>query len=160
LNIGQLPCALCMKSFPRVPLTIYRIQANLPVRLRDYDSQMALGRTSFDLKLHNGLVLPMPLESEFHTPNGMSLRPAGENMRQILENFRGSPRIYRFQEYMALPEGLILFHEHTDHYSLQTSVPTPLDELNQKLTMLLESLPSVTKEQWLDWYNDPDDQDN
>lgn len=90
----------------------------------------------------------------------MSLRPAGENMRQVLENFRGSPRIYRFQEYMALPEGLILFHEHTDHYSLQTSVPTPLDELNQKLTMLLESLPSVTKEQWLDWYNDPDDQDN
>ena len=40
------------------PMTLYRIQPSLPVRLRDYDSQTRLGRTSYDLKLHNGLVLP------------------------------------------------------------------------------------------------------
>ena len=85
-----------MRRFEKIlPVTLYRIQHSLPVRLRDFEVQMAKNRKSFDLKLHNSLYLPIPNQKEFIVPNGMSLRPKGENMRNILENFRGNPVIYR-----------------------------------------------------------------
>jgi hypothetical protein len=97
---------------------------------------------------------------EFHTPNGMSLRPSGEKMAAILREFRGGPRVYRLQEGTRLPDGLVILHEHSDHYSLQVSEEMTLTAFNSKLTAYLESLPNVSKDAWLAAYDDIDDQDN
>ncbi len=47
-----------VRRFTQLPLTLYRIQPQLPVSLREFASQKEKGRTSFDLITHNGLVLP------------------------------------------------------------------------------------------------------
>jgi hypothetical protein len=96
----------------------------------------------------------------FHTPNGMSLRPNSDTMIGILENFRGSPRVYSIPVGTTLPDGLVVFHEHSNHYSLQTTVPIPLPDLNDKMTDFLAGCISVTKEQFLEAQDDEDDQDN
>ena len=96
----------------------------------------------------------------FHTPNGMSLRPLGPNMIDILNRFRGEAMIYRLQEATPLPEGTVLFHEHSDHYSLQVEKPMMLEDFNEKLTAYLKTLPAVTKQDFLEAYDDLDDQDN
>eukprot|EP00300_Choanocystis_sp_HF-7_P033531 c45891_g1_i1.p1 GENE.c45891_g1_i1~~c45891_g1_i1.p1 ORF type:complete len:166 (+),score=33.38 c45891_g1_i1:29-499(+) len=154
---GQFGGAI--KRFTRLPVTLYRIQARLPVALRDYQSQTAKGRTSYDLTLHNGLVLPAQGDT-WIGPNGMSLRPRTEKMISILREFKGEPTIYALLEGMRLPPDLVLLHEHSDHYSLQTAVPIELPHLNSKLTALMQSLTSQTKQQFLQALEDEDDQDN
>jgi hypothetical protein len=146
--------------FTRIPLTLYRIQAQPSVRLRDYETQVTKGRTSFDLKTHDGLVQPLPPNSEFNTPNGMSLRPAGPNMFSILNKFRGEPKIFTFRCGLELPSGLCVYHEHSDHYSLQTTKPIPLNDFNQILTDFLSTLPVQSKQQFIEQQEDLDDQDN
>ena len=121
---------------------------------------MAAGRQSFDLKIHDdGLVHPAHGET-WIGPNGMSLRPATENMLHIAKNYRGNVTVYRMQEGMDMPDGLVVLHERDDHYSLQTDEPVPLEELNSKLTHFLETLPKQTRDQFVDQLEDPDDQDN
>lgn len=149
-----------MRRYLQLPITLFRIQPRLPVSLRDYDEQMAAGRTSWDLKTYNSMVRPMPIGDPFHTPNGMSLRPSGETMASILRGFRGDPKVYRMQAGTTLPEGLVVLHEHSDHYSLQAAREMPLAELNASLTAYLQTLPSVTRDAWLAAYDDVDDQDN
>jgi hypothetical protein len=148
-----------MQRITQLPLTLYRIQPRLPVNLRSFDKQMALGRSSFDLKLHNGLVTPVVQGTSFSTPNGMSLRPSSETMRTILESFRGEPTIYTLSTGLKLPDGLCIYHEHTDHYSMQCTKPISLDDFNVKLTDFLKSLPSQSKQQFLAMLDDIDDQD-
>lgn len=41
-----------MDRFTQLPFTLYRMQGMGPYKLRDYQSQMKLGRNSFDIKLH------------------------------------------------------------------------------------------------------------
>jgi hypothetical protein len=149
-----------MKSYHRLPITLYRIQPKLPVGLRDFAIQQQLGRTSFDLKVHDGFVKPLSDSSKFTTPNGMSLRPVGENMLKILSAFKGEPLVYRLHEGLELPKGFIVYHEHTDHYSLQTSEDISLEKLNSKLTDFLKSMPSQTKSQFFSQLEDEDDFDN
>ena len=147
-----------MIRYTRFPITLYRIQRALPVSLRDYDTAMSKGRTSFDFKLHDGLVLPME-GSKFHTPNGMYLRPGNDKMRELLANFKGDQRVFRMHEGMEVPKEFVLIHEHSDHYSMQTSEPIDLQSFNDKLTKFLQNLPSQTKEQFIEQYDDVDDQD-
>lgn len=151
---------MAMPRFLKVPTHLYRIQGRLPVYLRDFEFQRQQGRTSFDLKLHGGLVKPIIPGTAFETPNGMSLRPLGTSMLNILQNFRGNPMIYCLHEGIDLPDGLVLYHEHSDHYSLQTSEDISLPDLNRKLTQFLESLPCETKEEMLYRLHDDHDQDN
>jgi hypothetical protein len=122
---------------------------------------VAIGRLSFDLKLHNGLVIPTSEGSKFLGPNGMSLRPASETMVEILRKFIGDPYVYRVQEGLHLPGHFAIFHEHTDHYSLQTTEAIDLMLFNKRLTEFLQSLPPPqTREQFMEFLNDVDDQDN
>jgi hypothetical protein len=151
--------AVKMKRFTQLPLTLYRIQSKARVNLRDYFEQIAKGRTSYDLKTVKGMVMPMEGD-KFHTPNGMSLRPNSPMMKTILENFRGSPRVYCLPVGTTLPDGLVVIHEHSDRYSMQTTVPIALAELEDKMTALLAECPSSTKEQFLAALDDEDDQDN
>ncbi|RSH77319.1 uncharacterized protein EHS24_003630 [Apiotrichum porosum] len=142
-------------------MTLFRIQPRLPATLRSHADQMAKGRTSFDLKLRrDGLVHPMPVGASYTTPNGMSLRPIGPNMDRILRNYPGSPMVYGLQEGSRLPEDLCVVHERGDHYSLQTTRPVTLAQLNTTMTAFLESLPYQTAAQFLEWREDEDDQDN
>jgi hypothetical protein len=152
-------CNKAMNRFSELPLTLYRIQPRFPVNLRPYDVQMSLGRTSFDLKTHDGFVKPIEQGTPFRTPNGMSLRPASDTMVNILEKFRGEPTIYTLLTGTQLPKGLCIYHEHTDHYSLQTTERITLPEFNHKLTEFLESLPSMTKQDFLAQMDDINDQD-
>lgn len=158
-NAEKMTGSKAMPLYRTVPLTLFRIQTRLPVSLRSFQSQQALGRTSYDLKLHEGLVMPMPEGSPFHTPNGMSLRPRGSALEKILAGYKGKPSIYRLQEGLVLPESLVLFHEHSDHYSLQTAKPVPHDELNATLTEFLKTLPMSSFDDFTAWLNDEDDQD-
>jgi hypothetical protein len=148
-----------MKRFTQLPVTLFRIQAKPQVNLRDFAEQISKGRTSYDLKTVSGLVLPMEGD-KFHTPNGMSLRPKSDKMLDILRDFKGSPRVYCLHEGMNLPEGLVVIHEHSDHWSLQTSTPISLPDLNNKMTALLATTVNVTKEQFLAAQEDEEDQDN
>jgi hypothetical protein len=148
-----------MKRFTQLPISLYRIQVKPKVNLRDFDVQMAKGNSAYDLKTVDGMVLPME-GNTFHTPNGMSLRPNTMTMLNVLENFRGSPRVYALHAGTTLPDGLVVIHEHSDHYSLQTTKPIPLPDLNDKITDLLDSCISVTKEQFLAEQEDEDNQNN
>ena len=95
-----------MKRYRRFPISLNRIQGKLPVSLRDYDSQQAKNRRSFDLKLFNNMVEPMLSES-FHTPNGMSLRPSNDKMVEILKEYKGDVKIFRIHEGVLLPPSLV-----------------------------------------------------
>ena len=159
-STGIAKTSSAMRRFVLLPITLFRVQPRLPVSLRDYDTQMANGRTSYVLKTYNSIVRPMPADSPFHTPNGMSLRPSGEKMAAILREFRGDPQVYRMQEGTFLPSGLVVFHEHSDHYSLQVSEEMSLSDFNARLTDYLKSLPRVSRDAWLAAYDDVDDQDN
>ena len=149
-----------VSRFKRLPVTLYRLQGRLPVNLRDYAEQMAKGRESYDLKRdEQGLVQPA-VGDTFIGPNGMSLRPATENMLHIAKNYRGNVTVYRLSEGMDMPPGLVVLHERDDHYSLQTDEPVSLELLNSRLTELLEQCPSQTRDQFVEQLEDPDDQDN
>jgi hypothetical protein len=143
-----------MRQFTKVPMTLYRIQPTMPVRLRDYDHQAALILKSFDLKLKDGNT------ATFDGPNGMTLLPLGKNLLSIVENFKGKTSLYRLDKGRELPTGLVLFHEHTDHYSLQTSEQITKKEFDEKLTDLLESCPVQTKDEFLAYVDELYDQDN
>ena len=108
--------------FNKTPLGLYRIQNGDKVSLREHSEQVKLKRTSFDLKLGaDGLVHPATGEN-FIGPNGASLRPGGFVFGEIVANFRGPRmRIIEIPSGVELPKELVLLHEHSDHYSLQTS---------------------------------------
>ena len=150
-----------VKRFQKIPITLYRIQPRLPVSLRDYDTQMAKGRTSYDLKLNkdDGLVHPAHGD-EWIGPNGMSLRPGNDTMLNIIKNWKGDTQVYRLQEGTRLPDELVILHERDDHYSFQTTEPVTLEDLNVRLTDYLEQCPKQTKEQFIEQMEDFDDQDN
>jgi len=142
-----------MQRFTRLPYALFRVQRRLPVALRDHDEQMAQGRTSFDLKSVNGIVHPMEGD-KFHTPNGMSLRPISFTQLKLTNAFKGDFRIYELAEGLELPAGLVAIHEHSDHFSLQVTEPTALVDFNLKLTALLKSSPSFTKQEHLEFLED------
>lgn len=149
-----------VKRFQKLPITLYRIQPRLPVRLRDYDTQQAKGRESFDIKIRDDGNVHPAIGEEWIGPNGMSLRPGNDTMLNILHNWRGETMVYRLNEGLQLPEELIVLHERDDHYSMQTTEPVSLDTLNERITELLETSPVQTKQQFIEQMEDLDDQDN
>lgn len=57
----------------------------------------------------------------------MSLRPGGFNLGEIIANYKGAVQIIEIPKSFKLPPELILLHEHSDHYSLQTTAPIKLE---------------------------------
>lgn len=71
------------------PVDLARVQSGVNVRLRDYETQVALKRFSYDLKLVDGLVMPAN-GPNFIGPNGCSLRePLSPTFQEVVRNFRG-----------------------------------------------------------------------
>jgi hypothetical protein len=146
-----------IRRFKKVPLTLYRLQGRLPVRLREHASQMTAGRQAFDLKLgSDGLVHPT-IGDTFICPNSMSLRPPSRTMLGIAQTYKGKVTVYTLAEGTTLPDGLILLHERDDHYSLQTDEPIALDTFNERLTELLEQCPSQTLPNFIEAFKKPKD---
>ena len=136
-------------AFP--PLDLFRFAGR--VQLRERGAQAALKRTSFDYTLGaDGLVHPATT-AHFIGPNGCSLRPAGPTLYELVAHRRGDARVVLIPGGTPMPPGLVLLHEHSDHYSLQTSAPCKPAELNARLNAFFKSLPTVlTRDEYLQRY--------
>ena len=136
----------------RTPVTLFRIQTSAKaVSLREEAAQREAGRTSFDLTLVPPALCPVaggappplivaprdPAETRFLGPNGMSLRPAGFFFAVLLHNFKGRCTIFEVPAGSQLTDELVLFHEHSDHYSVQTTKEVSLAAFNKRLSAFL-----------------------
>lgn len=85
----------------------------------------------------------------------MSLRPNGPFLQEIVRTFRNDGTvIYRLPEGIELKSRqLKLLWEHTDHHSMQTTVPIEIEALNDVLTKLcLETGEKMTKAEFEERY--------
>ena len=97
----------------------------------------------------NGLINPM--ESDYYiTPNGLSLRPRGIYICDIISSFKGKFEVVYIPAGVDIPEGLVLILEIGDHYSLQTTVPISPPELNKKMTDFLKPFERMAKEEFFE----------
>ncbi len=137
-----------MTRFRTTPVQLFRLVTTNTVKLREYKSQVAKGSHSYDFFLgEDGLIHPAASEF-FEAPNGMSLRPHGIQMWDILASYRGNPKVLILPQGTAIPDDLALFHERSDHYSLQTAIPRTMNALNTTLTKFLSPYEVITKEEY------------
>jgi hypothetical protein len=136
-------------AFPSVDL--FRFAGR--VQLRERAVQAALKRTSFDYSLGpDGLVHPATGD-RFVGPNGCSLRPAGPTLYELVAHRRGDARLVLVPAGTRVPDGLVLLHEHSDHYSLQTASPCTPAALNARLNAFFKSLPTtMSRDEYLQRY--------
>ncbi|RKO88195.1 hypothetical protein BDK51DRAFT_15407, partial [Blyttiomyces helicus] len=120
------------------PLDLFRVGGSDKVNLRDFHKQQALGRSSFDITLQNGLALPME-GRYFVAPNGASMRPNSPYLHKMISQFKGgNTTIYKLPRGTHLPDTLTLLHEHSDYFYVQCAVPMTLEELNHEITTMLK----------------------
>lgn len=139
-----------------LPCDLFRVNASEKVILRDHDTQMRNNRGAFDVFLDTkGFVQPSLSSGLFERPNGMSLRPNGPFLQEIIRRFPvRSMTIYKLPKGLDLESRqLTLFWEHSDHHSVQTTVPIELDALNDKLTqMCMKEGERMTKNEFIKKY--------
>ena len=144
-----------LTRFKSVPVTLFRIQLKDTIKLREKAKQEKLQRSSYDFILQpDGLVHPA-VGDTFKFPNGASLRPLGPVLKEIIANFRGNC-IFVVPKDTPIPDDLVLLHEHSDHYSLQTSVPCTEKQLNQRLQTFFSKLPQMDKATFFKTYDTED----
>ncbi|GAA5912534.1 hypothetical protein JCM6882_004795 [Rhodosporidiobolus microsporus] len=125
-----------------------------PIKRKPKPMLKKFGSTSYDLHVQaDGLVHPID-GAMFEKPNGCSLRPDGPTMQEIIRNFGARDTVvWRIEEGTHLPPTLILYHEHSDHYSLQPRVPMPLSDLDAQLTAFFhEHGEWFTQDEWCEAY--------
>ncbi|KAJ6583881.1 hypothetical protein DFH09DRAFT_263171 [Mycena vulgaris] len=135
-----------------IPVDLARVQSGMNVRLRDYETQKALKRFSYDLKVQeDGLVHPAD-GPNFIGPNGCSLRePLSPTFQEVVRNFRGSNiNVFVLPEGTVLPQTLTVLHEHSDHFSIQCTKPMALDDLNEELTKFINAHARVLNKEQFD----------
>jgi len=133
------------------PLTLFRVQSGVKVKLRPEAAARAAGRHSYDITEHGEEVWPRdPEEPNFLGPNGMSMRPLGNMLSVIVGTFK-SPRsmVFEVPAGTPLPPALVLLHEHSDHYAIQPAQRMTLPELNAELSAFLAQR-SVTRHSTLE----------
>ena len=154
---GRTDPKLIGRYSKETPIELFRIQGTKRVSLREYAAQMAKNRMSFDLRQNpeSGLVEPRNGEY-FEGPNGMSIRPLGPVLHEVVRTFRGGKNttIYRLPKGTPLEgEDLQLLHEHSDHYSLQCSKPMTLSALNHRMTEFMQKhAEQLTRQNFVDRY--------
>lgn len=131
------------------PVQLFRIISGKSgkIVLREKDAQLLKGSRSFDFQLKDGIVLPIS-DFLFEGPNGMSLRPRGMSHYEILAGMKGEVSVCEIPRGEEIPAGLVLVHEHSDHYSMQTDIPCTAKELNKKLTEFLSKYERYSREEW------------
>lgn len=132
------------------PTTLVRLQTGKGVAFREYEEQVKKGSRSYDFtKREDGLYHPAPLSNEFIGPNGLSLRPPGLNMWEILDNYKGGKIVVsEVPKDTPVPEGMVLLHEHNDHYSLQTTEPIDPKVFTKRATAFFKKYPQYPKEDY------------
>jgi hypothetical protein len=93
--------------------------------IREKAAQEKKGERVYDYAASpNRKIEPAPLCNTFIGPNGLSLRPPGRHMYELVALGKVKTiRIIEIPEGLELPQGIVLLHEHSDHYSLQPSRP-------------------------------------
>jgi hypothetical protein len=136
------------------PITLFRICGkSRSVVLREYATQIAKGSRLFDVTLaEDGLIHPAPLDDVFIGPNGASLRPAGINLWDIVSGRRGIVNMLEIPCGTKLPKGLVLLHEHGDHYSLQCTDPIKRKALEALMNEFVKDFPFYSKEEYFSKY--------
>ena len=138
----------------KTPIKLFRILTGKKqiVQLRELNSQLKKGARSFDVIVKDdGLVHPIS-GMTFSGPNGMSLRPEGLTQYEILESMKGNVSVVEIPESEPIPKGLVLVHEHNDHYSMQSDCKCSLKELNLKLNAFLCKYEKYSKATWFEKY--------
>ena len=141
------------RSLGNFPVTLYRCQTGLTVKLRarlvqDAGEQRFRGHYDLIVDGRRQVRIHDPTDRIFHGPNGMSLRPKTDTYREILTYLAGDT-IFVIPQGTVIPSSLQLLHEHSDHYSLQAAKECTYDELNKNLT---EFLSTMTKDEFLNTY--------
>jgi len=133
-----------LTRFREFPCDLFRIDTFKKIKLREYARQTKAGKKSFDFVLKDGLI--HPAEGEFFKrPNGLSLRPGGYTLGHIVAHYKKKIGLILIPKGVVVPEGLVLIHEHTDHYSLQTTTSCSEDEMNAKLNHFFDNTPGLQK---------------
>jgi hypothetical protein len=151
-----------LTRFETVPETLYRVHGSTNIKLRSYEQRVAAGMTgnfSYDLHEHDdGLV--HPTKGEFFTgPNGMSLRPKGDKQKELVLSIpEDKVKVFVLPAGMKVPSKLVLYHEHTDHYSMQVKEPMSLNDLNKELSTMLKGLKYLSKNEFLALYEEDDEE--
>ena len=137
-----------MTRYTETPVDLFRLVTTKTVKLREHAAQVAKGSHSYDFFLkEDGKIHPSPSEY-FVAPNGMSLRPEGIQMWDILASYRGNPKVCIVPKGTPIPPELVLYHERSDHYSLQTATPRTPSALNSLMTKFLADFEVISKEDY------------
>ncbi|KAI5480904.1 hypothetical protein MNV49_006713 [Pseudohyphozyma bogoriensis] len=90
----------------------------------------------------------------FEVPNGCSLRPDCPTMQEVIRGFNHKNTIvWTIPEGLPFPSHFVLIHEHSDHFSLQTTEPVSLTEFNKRLTTFFtEKCTEMTQKEWCEKY--------
>ena len=143
-----MTASLLLGRFTSVtPITLFRVQSGLKVKLHPEAAARAAGRRSYDIaERDDGRVWPRDAaEVAFLGPNGMSMRPLGNMLSVIIGTFKArNALVFEVPAGTPLPPELVLLHEHSDHYALQPAQRMALVELNASLSKFLVQ-PQVRK---------------
>ncbi len=82
---GKRPLLGRYKAFPK---TMFRVQYGTAVELREYEEQAKRGRYSYDLELASNGLVHAKKGKKFEGPNGMSIRPMGPTLMEIVYEFQ------------------------------------------------------------------------
>lgn len=140
--------------YTTVPLKLFRIVgSNNKVILREKEKQFSKGSRSYDYTASSDALLhPAPLDDYFIGPNGASLRPAGGQMWEILSTQTGVVKVIEIPEGTHLPPDMVILHEHTDHYSLQTTKSIKPSVFSKNVTEFLSKFEVYPKEVYFERY--------
>ena len=144
--------------YTAVPLKLFRIVGiNNKVILREKEKQFSKGSHSYDYTASSdGLLHPSPLDDYFMGPNGASFRPAGGQMWEILSQRTGAiVNVIEVPEGALLPPDMVILHEHTDHYSLQTTKSIKPSVFSKNVTEFLNKFEVYPKKVYFERYPFP-----
>lgn len=114
---------------------------------------MRKGSRIYDYTLSDaGLMMPAPLCNTFVGPNGLSLKPVGPQMYELVGSARGDASVFEVPKGAQLPPDLVLLHEFSQHYSLQPARAMKPSEFIHLAKLFFKPFPILTKDEYLDKY--------
>ena len=141
--------------FSKVPLRLFRLSNSAKrIVIREKVAQEKKGVYMYDyVASPNGNIEPAPPCNTFIGPNGLSMRPSGRLMYELVAFKKGSTtRVIEIPEGAEVPQGLVLLHEHTDHYSLQPSRLMTPAEFIALVGMFVKPFRLLTQDEYVKAY--------
>jgi hypothetical protein len=104
----------------KVPLNLYC----LSLRICEKNVAEKKGLLKYDYEVSSrGLIEPSPVSNTFVGFNGLSLKPSGRFLFELVALGRRNSRVIEVPEGTEIPGDLILLHDGDDFYSLQPTLP-------------------------------------